>query len=106
MYRSPNISIEENEKIHNAIKTVSKRDCFIMGNCNHGHIQWTSLQSTGREDQEFKNLVQDFLSQHVLEATRVENVGRKVLIMSRYVSHCGVVITTDTFYHQSKGRTE
>ena len=53
VYRSPNISIEENEKIHNTIKEVS----------------------TGREDQEFLNLVQDsFLSQHVLEATRGENV--------------------------------
>ena len=75
VYRSPNISMEENEKIHNAIKEVSKRDCIIMGDFNHGHIQWTSLQSTGREDQEFLNLVQDsFLSQHALEATRGENV--------------------------------
>ena len=53
VYRSPNISMEEHEKIHNAIKEVSKRDCIIMGDFNHGHIQWTSLQSTGREDQEF-----------------------------------------------------
>ena len=46
-----------------------------MGDFNHGRIQWTSLQSTRREDQEFLNLVQDnFLSQHVLEATRGENV--------------------------------
>ncbi|KAK2177764.1 hypothetical protein NP493_580g00048 [Ridgeia piscesae] len=75
VYRSPNISIEENEKIHNAIKEVSKRDCIIMGDFNHRHIQWTSLQSTGREDQEILNLVQDsFLSQHVLEATWGENV--------------------------------
>ncbi|KAK2146750.1 hypothetical protein NP493_3581g00000 [Ridgeia piscesae] len=75
VYRSPNISMEENEKIHNAIKEVSKRDCIIMGDFNHGHIQWTSLQGTGREDQEFFNLVQDsFLSQHVLEATRGANV--------------------------------
>ena len=75
VYRSPNISMEENEKIHNAIKEVSKRDCIIMGDFNHGHIQWTSIQSTGREDQEFLNLVQDsFLSQHVLEATRGENM--------------------------------
>ena len=59
VYRGPNISTEENEKIHNAIKEVSKRDCIIMGDFNHGHIQWTSLQSTGREDQEFLNLVQD-----------------------------------------------
>ena len=53
VYRSPNISIEENTKVHNAIKEVSKRYCIIMGDCNHRHIQWTSLQSTGREDQEF-----------------------------------------------------
>ena len=72
---TPNISIEENEKMHNAIKEVSKRDCIIMGDFNHGHIQWTSLQSTGREDQEFLNLVQDsFLFQHVLEPTRDKNV--------------------------------
>ena len=46
-----------------------------MGDFNYEHIQWTYLQSTGREDQEFLNLVQDsFLSQHVLEATRGENV--------------------------------
>ena len=38
VYRSPNISMEENEKIHNAIKEVSKRDCIIMGDFNHGHI--------------------------------------------------------------------
>ena len=53
VYRSPNISIEENEKMHNAMKEVSKRDCIIMGDFNHGHIQWTSLQSTGSEDQKF-----------------------------------------------------
>ena len=75
VYRSPNIYIEENEKIHNAIKEVSKRDCIIMEDFNHGHIQWTSLQSTGREDQEILTLVQDsFLSQHMLEATKGENV--------------------------------
>ena len=74
VYRSPNISMEENEKIHNAIKEVSKRDCIIMGDFNHGHIQWTSLQGTWREDQEFLNLVQDsFLSQHVFRS----NQGRE-----------------------------
>jgi len=30
-YRSPNISIEDNEKLHNGIKEVSKRDCIIVG---------------------------------------------------------------------------
>ena len=75
VYRSPNINTEDNEKIQNAIKEVSKRDCIIMGDFNHGRIQWKSLQSTGSEDQKFLNLVQDsFLIQHVLEPTRGENV--------------------------------
>ena len=46
-----------------------------MGDFNHGHIQWKSLQSTGHEDHNFLVLTQDsFLSQHVLEPTRGENV--------------------------------
>ena len=40
-------------RIHNAIKEVTKRDCIIMGDFNHGHKQWTFLQSTRREDQDF-----------------------------------------------------
>ena len=59
VYRSPNISTYENEKVQKAIKEVSKRDCIIMGDFNHGRIQWQSLQSTGSEDQKFLNLVQD-----------------------------------------------
>ena len=46
-----------------------------MGNFNHGHIEWKSLESTGGEDQQFLLLIQDsFLNQHVLEVTRGENV--------------------------------
>ena len=37
----------------NAIKEVSKGECIIMGDFNHGHIQWKSLESTGGEDQQF-----------------------------------------------------
>ena len=58
------------KKVHNAIKEMSKRDCFITGEFNHGHIQWISLHSIRREDQEFFYLVQhSFLSQHTLEPT-------------------------------------
>ena len=46
-----------------------------MGDFNQGHIQWNSLESTGSEDQQFLFLIQDsFLTQHVLEPTRGENV--------------------------------
>ena len=67
VYRCPNITKQNNEKIHNAIREVSKGDCIIMGNFNHEHIKWDSLQSTGVEDHRFLCLVQDnFLTQHVV----------------------------------------
>ena len=53
VYRSPNISTAENEKVHNAIKEVSKWDYIIMGDFNHGHIQWTSLQILGERFKSF-----------------------------------------------------
>ena len=68
--RCPNITIQNNN-IHNAISEVSKEDCIIMGDVNHGNIKWDSQQSTGVEDQTFLCLVQDnFLTQHVLERRR------------------------------------
>ena len=47
VYRSPNINEQDNTKLQNAIKEVSKGECIIMGDFNHGHIQWKSLESTG-----------------------------------------------------------
>ena len=71
VHRCPNITEQNNEKIHNAISEVSKAGCIIMGDFNHGNIKWDSLQSRGVEDQKFVCLVQDnFFSQHVLEPTR------------------------------------
>ena len=75
VYRCPNITKQNNEKIHNAISEVSRGDCIIMGDFNHRNIKWDSLQSTGVEDQKFLCLVQDnFLTQHVLEPTRAARV--------------------------------
>ena len=75
VYRCPNITIQNNEKVHNAISEVSKGDCIIMGDFNLGNIKWDSKQSTGVEDQQFLCLVQDnFLTQHVLEPTRAARV--------------------------------
>ena len=75
VYRCPNITQPNNEKIHNAISEVCKGDCIIMGAFNHGNIKWDSLQSTREEDQRLLCLVQDnFLTQHVLEPTRAARV--------------------------------
>ena len=71
VYRCPNITKESNEKIQNAIREVSKGDCIVMGDINHGNIQWDTLESTGVEDQQLMCLIQDnVLIQHVLEPTR------------------------------------
>ena len=75
VYRCPNITKQNNEKIHNAISEVSKGDCIIMRYFNHGNIKWDTLQSTGVEGQTFLCLVQDnFLTQHVLEPTRAARI--------------------------------
>ena len=36
---SPNINEEDNTKMQNVIMEVSKGECIIMGDFNHGHIQ-------------------------------------------------------------------
>ena len=55
----------EQRKNHNAINEVSKGDCIIMGDFNHGNIKWDTLEGTGVEDNTFLCLVQyNFLTQH------------------------------------------
>ena len=71
VYRSPKIIEEDNTKIQNAIKEVSKGEYIVIGDFNHGHIQWKYLEGTGGKDQQFLFLIQEsFLTQHVLEPTR------------------------------------
>ena len=84
VYRCPNITKQNNDKIHNAINEVSKGDCIIVGDFNHGNIKWDTLQSTGVEDSTFYCLVQDnFLTQHVLEPTRAARVFDIVLFSQK-----------------------
>ena len=60
VYRCPNITKQNNEKLHNAI---SKGDCVIMGDFNHGNIKWDTLQSTwGRRPNVFVPSTGQFLN--------------------------------------------
>ena len=94
VYRCPNITKQNNEKIDNAISEVSKGDCIIMGDFNHGNIKWDSLQSTGVEDQRFLCLVQDnFLTQHVLEPTRAARV--LYIVLSSHKEFVDNVVTQE-----------
>ena len=47
VYRRPNIGQEEDVKLQKAIREVGKGECVIMGDFNHGYIQWKSLDSAG-----------------------------------------------------------
>ena len=67
------------------LNEVSKGDCIIMGDFNHGNIKWDTLQSTGVEDSTFLCLVQDnFLTQHVLEPTRAARVVDRLAKSTRF----------------------
>ena len=51
-----------------------------MGDFNHCHIQWKSLESTGGDDHQFLLLTQDcVLTQHVFEPIRGGNVFDLIL---------------------------
>ena len=78
VYRCPNKTKQNNENIHNAISEVSKGDCIIMEDFNHGKIKWDTQQRTGVEDQQFMCLVQcNFFTQRVLEPTRADKTKVK-----------------------------
>ena len=84
VYRSPKIRQEEDVKLQKAIREVSKGECVIMGDFNHGHIQWESLESAGGDDHQFLLLTQDcFLTQHVLEPTKGGNVLDLIILSSQ-----------------------
>ena len=75
IYRNPNIRQQNSVKLPNAIKEIIKRECVIMGDCNHWHIQWKSPDSFGWDDQQFLLLIQGcILRQHVLKPNRGGNV--------------------------------
>ena len=47
VYRCPNITIQNNEKIHKAISEVSKGDCIIMGILTMGILNGTRNRAQG-----------------------------------------------------------
>ena len=74
VYRCPSTSKEQDVILHNVISHVSRNDCVIMGDFNHADIRWNSLDSCD-DGKAILMLVQDcFLTQHVSEPTRVDNI--------------------------------
>ena len=66
-----------------------------MGDFNHGHKQLKSIESTGGDDQQFIFLIQDiFLTQHVIESIRGENVLGIVLSLQNISRQCKNTLST------------
>lgn len=81
VYRSPSIGRNDNDKLQSAVEEISQHDCVIMGDFNHGQVDWKSLTSANDEDRQFLSLVQDCgLKQCVQEPTRGENILDIVLL--------------------------
>ena len=79
VYRCPSISKDEDTSLHKVITHASRGECLIMGDFNHPDIRWNSLDSSN-ESAKFLLLVQNcFLTQHVLEPTRGDNVLHLIL---------------------------
>ena len=79
VYRCSNITKHNIEKIHNAITEVSKGDCIIMGDFNHGNIKWDALQNTGVEDQTCLCLIQDTVW-GILGKVTIKKLGKVYLL--------------------------
>ena len=74
VYRCPSISKAEDTRLHKVITHASRGECLIMGDFNHPDIRWNYLDSSN-ESAKLLLLVQNcFLTQHVLEPIRGDNV--------------------------------
>ena len=78
-YRRPMSTKEEDEGMLQKIELASRSRAIIMGDFNYPDIDWEILQTTGN-GRNFLNGINDaFLTQHVREATRGNNVLDLVL---------------------------
>ena len=80
-YRMPSSSEDEDDKLHECIKVACDRykNIIITGDFNHPSIKWEELHSR-IEGLNFMNLTLEcYLTQHVKEATRGQNILDLVL---------------------------
>jgi exonuclease III len=75
-YRSPSAEKKESESLYRSIHnyTSNNSTCLILGDFNFSDINWNLMQS-GSLGKEFMDLIHDkFLTQHVGQATRGDNI--------------------------------
>ena len=79
-YKGPNAERKEIENLYKTIREHTLKDTIIMGDFNFRDIDWKFMEGTSGEANEFMNLIDDcFLTQHVMEATRGNNILDLVL---------------------------
>ena len=121
IYRCPSISKDEDTRLHKVITHASRDECLIMGDLNHSDIRWNSLDSSN-ESAKFLLLVQNcFLTQHVLEPARGDNVLYLILSSNKELvdnvrvveplgtsdhsqSHFNLTVKTDSRYSKQRKR--
>jgi len=73
-YRVPDSSGENDSGLHELIRKATKMPCIIMGDFNH-HIDWNQRRGKNTADELFVECMdENFLTQHVLQPTREENI--------------------------------
>ena len=78
-YRSGSNSKEEDEAMFDAIGRMAGKQLILLGDFNYPEIDWDEGCTTG-EGERFLEVIQDnFMYQHVREATRGENILDLVL---------------------------
>ena len=70
-YRSPSITIEDDENLYDLLNVISKEDFILMGDFNFGNsIDWESNVSHGQGKLFLKYIVTQTVMQHVDQPTR------------------------------------
>ena len=73
-YRVPDSSKESDSGLQELIGKATKMSCIIMGDFNH-HIDWKKSEGKNQADELFMECMDEcFLTQHVTEPTRGENI--------------------------------
>ncbi|ESN91348.1 hypothetical protein HELRODRAFT_165371 [Helobdella robusta] len=73
-YRVPDSTKENDSGLRELIRNATKVPCVIMGDFNH-HIDWNHREGKKLVDELFLDCIdENFLTQHVMEPTRGENI--------------------------------
>ena len=78
-YRPPNSKTEVDEVMFKQFHAISKNKAVILGDFNYPGINWDSLHADNHGSAFVETCLDNFLHQHALELTRVNNTLDLVL---------------------------